>query len=58
MNVLFINSTADRDKRAYGETQVAEASHTTELSVIFLKAVTWGGITFSLSETNRVNLSL
>lgn len=58
MKVLFINTAAGRDKCASGETWVAEASHAMELSGIFLKGVTWGGITFSLSETNRPSLSL
>lgn len=56
--VLFINTAAGRDKCTRGEAQVAEASHTMELSGIFLKTVTWGRITFSLSETSRPNLSL
>lgn len=58
MKVLLVNTAAGRGKCACGETGIVEASHIMELSGIFLKAVTWDGITFSLSETNRPNLSL
>jgi len=34
------------------------ASNAVELSETFLRTVTWGGITFLLSETNRPNLLL
>lgn len=56
--MLLVNTAAGRGKCARGETGIVEASHIMELSGIFLKAVTWDGITFSLSETNRPNLSL